>query len=170
MTKDANKRDSNPKIKHLTFRLGDSEYGVPLSVVKEVIGLPLLVEIPGGPNYFLGLINLRGKVITAIDLRTKLGFEPEVSRKKRQAIVVTDVGEIILGCVVDSISAVINISEADIDRDLSINIPGNRNAIQGVAHFKDRPMILLLDLKQAADISEVTELKSKELHKEGRVS
>lgn len=162
--------DPSQRKKYLTFNLGDLVYGVPLQSVKEVIGLPQTVQIPGGPAYFIGLINLRGKVITAIDLRTKLGFKQTSADLKRRAVVITEIGEITIGCVVDGINAVITLAESDIERDLSVNAAGNREVVQGIARFEDRPMILLLDLQKAADVSEIVELRSKYLSNEGKAS
>jgi chemotaxis signal transduction protein len=164
------KSKNERRVKYLTFCLGDSQYGVPLSEVKEVIGLPSMVPIPGGPAYFLGLINLRGRVITAIDLKKKLGFPNTSINSKRQAVIITDVGEISIGCVVDAIDSVMSIAESEVERDLSVSAAGNRNSVQGIARFEDRPMILLLDLKAAADVSEIIELRSKYQSNEGKAS
>lgn len=142
-------------MKYLTFNLGDLQYGVPLREVTEVIGLPLTVAIPGAPGYFLGLINLRGKVITAIDLAMKLGLAPASLRSKKRSVIITDLDKITLGCVVDSINSVISLSESEIEQDVSACTADKQDVIRGVARFADKPMILLLDLKQAASVAEI---------------
>lgn len=141
--------------KYLIFKLNENQYGVPLSDVKEVIGLPNCTYVPGAPAYFLGLINLRGKVVSAIDLRMKMGIESESRGNKRPAVIIVEVGEITLGCVVDSINEVMSISKDQVNEQLEVSVNGDNEFIKGIAHFKDRSMILLLDLKRAVDVSDL---------------
>ncbi len=144
--------------KYLIFNLSGSVYGVPLSDVKEVIGLPSCVPVPNSPAYFLGLINLRGKVISAIDLKRKLSVPTVSAAVKRPAVILTEITSITIGCVVDSIQEVLNIPEEQIER--SIEFMRDRELIQGVARLQGRPMIILLDMKKTTDISEVVKLKA----------
>lgn len=146
--------------KYLIFKLNETEYGVPLSEVKEVIGLPSCTVVPGSPNYFLGLINLRGKVISAIDMKMKLGISAQNKNVKRPAVVITEVGGITLGCVVDSISEVMNLTKDQIETQLEVKISGGREFVKGIARFSDRPMILILDIEQAVDVSDLIKIRS----------
>lgn len=150
--------DSQLKLKnkkYLIFRLNENQYGVPLADVKEVIGLPSCTYVPGAPDYFLGLINLRGRVVSAIDLRMKMGIGADNREHKRPAVIITEMGEITLGCVVDSINEVMAISKDQINEQLEVSVNGDTKFIKGIAHFKDRSMILILDLKRAVDISDL---------------
>lgn len=141
--------------KYLIFRLNENNYGVPLADVKEVIGLPACTYVPGAPDYFLGLINLRGRVVSAIDIRLKMGIGSDNREHKRPAVIITEIGEITLGCVVDSINEVMSISKEQINEQLEVSVNGDTKFIKGIAHFKDRSMILLLDLKRAVDVSDL---------------
>lgn len=146
--------------KYLVFRLSDNSYGVPLSDVREVIGLPQCVPIPSAPSYFLGLINLRGKVVSALDLKKKLGVSSQTNAVKRPAVIITECGGVTLGCVVDAISEVLAIEDSRIERSLEVEVQGKKEFIEGIARFSDRSMILLLDLKKAADVSELVRNKT----------
>lgn len=139
--------------KYLVFKLNDNSYAVPLSDVKEVIGLPTMVPVPQSPNYLLGLINLRGRVISAIDLKTKIGMG-KGHDVKRPAMILIEGNVTVMGCVVDAISEVLSIKEDEIERHVKENVPVTSSYIQGIARFKDKPMILLLDLKKATDLGE----------------
>jgi purine-binding chemotaxis protein CheW len=139
--------------KYLVFKLNDNTYGVPLSDVKEVIGMPTMVPVPQSPNYLLGLINLRGRVISAIDLKTKLGMGKGTD-VKRPAMILVEGDVTVMGCVVDAISEVLSIKEDEIERQVKENVPVSTTYIQGIARFTDKPMILLLDLKKATDLGE----------------
>src|SRR3954467_1394979 len=76
--------------KYLTFALGNEEYGVPVLKVREIIKVMDITQVPQVPDYVLGVINLRGKVIPVIDLRRKFGF-PAMEHTERTCIIVVDV-------------------------------------------------------------------------------
>ncbi len=157
-----NKDDHSKKIKkYLIFKLLDNNYGVQLSDVREVIGLQNCVPVPSAPAYFLGLINLRGRVVSAIDLKKKMGVPFKTDQhNKRPAIIITEVGGISLGCLVDTIVEVLAIDEEKIDRSLQVDIHAQKEFIEGIARFNDRAMILLLDFKKTADVSDLIKMKT----------
>lgn len=147
--------------KYLIFTLSDNIYGVQLSSVREVIGVQSCIPVPSAPVYFLGLLNLRGRVVSAIDLKKKIGMNlKSLAQTKRPAIIITEVGGVSLGCQVDSIVEVLSIDEERIDRTLQVDVQNQKEFIEGIARFKDRPMILILDFKKAADISELIKIKN----------
>lgn len=146
--------------KYLIFSLSGTVYGAPLSDIKEVIGLPKCVPVPNSPPYFIGLINLRGQVISAIDLKKKLsvpasGQEVQI---KRPAVILTEIASITVGCLVDSVQEVLNIADEQIEQ--SIEFMRNHQLIRGVARFKERPMIILLDMKKTTDVSDFVQIKA----------
>ena len=113
--------------KYLTFALGKEEYGVEILKVREIIGLLSITPIPQTPQYVKGVINLRGKVIPVVDLRLKFHL-PEKEFTQRTCIIVVNVeaGDIsmLMGIVVDGVSEVLNLAEADIE--VATNIPSAR--------------------------------------------
>src|SRR5262245_63596730 len=101
--------------KYLTFTLGREEYGLPVLTVREIIKVMDITQVPQVPEHVLGVINLRGKVIPVIDLRRKFGFAA-TDHSERTCIVVVDVDlattRVMMGVVVDSVSEVLNVSDA----------------------------------------------------------
>jgi purine-binding chemotaxis protein CheW len=95
--------------RYLEFILGNESYAVELLKVKEVITLPELTPIPKAPAHVCGLMNLRGLVLTVVDLRKKLGI-PSHENQSQSAVIIFDLGERLVGAVVDSIQKVLNIS------------------------------------------------------------
>ena len=93
----------------LEFQLGKESYAVELLVVKEVITPPEMTPIPKAASYVCGLMNLRGLVLTVIDLRKKLGITPEKDTSQN-AVIIFDMNDRMVGVVVDSIQKVLNIS------------------------------------------------------------
>lgn len=92
--------------RHLSFSLGDEEYAVPLLSVKEVIAIPEITPVPHTPPYFLGIMNLRGQVISVMDLRLKLGIKANPGAET--TIIICDLKPYSIGLVVDSVNSVLN--------------------------------------------------------------
>lgn len=111
----------------LEFQLGKESYAVELLKVKEVITLPELTPIPKSPAYVLGLMNLRGLVLTVVDLRKKLNISPEKDISQN-AVIIFDLGDRMVGVVVDSIQKVLNVSSDKIN-----SLP--ESEAQSAAHF-----------------------------------
>lgn len=107
---DTNK--SSDSRRFLEFYLGKESYAVSLLKVKEVITLPEVTPIPKSPAYVCGLINLRGLVLTVIDLRKKLGIVP--TQNSQTAVIIFDLEDRLVGVVVDSIQKVLNVNEESI--------------------------------------------------------
>lgn len=99
--------------RYLEFTLGKESYAVDLLIVKEVITPPEMTPIPKAPAYVCGLINLRGLVLTVIDLRKKLAITPD-NDSSQNAVIIFDLGDRMVGVVVDSIQKVLNVSEDNI--------------------------------------------------------
>ncbi len=152
--------NNSPIRKYLIFKLNNDLYGVALSDVKEVIGLPELTKIPGAPNYLLGMMNLRDRVVSIIDLKIKLGLVQNQEVKKRITAILVEINNLLLGCKVDSILEVINISEDQIESNIDINIKGTSGYVPGVAKIENKPLIIILDLKKISDISELIKKNS----------
>src|SRR5258708_2612365 len=99
--------------RYLSFSLGKEEYAIPLLKVKEVIAVPDTTPVPFTPAHFLGMMNLRGQVISVVDLRLKLGMK-KVDRTEETAVIIIDLDPIFLGIVVDSVNKVLNLTEGEI--------------------------------------------------------
>ena len=108
MTADNEAKASSETRRYLEFFLGGESYAVELLKVKEVITPPEMTPIPKAPAYVWGLMNLRGLVLTVIDLRKKLGITPE-KEVSQNAVIIFDLGERMVGVVVDSIQKVLNL-------------------------------------------------------------
>jgi purine-binding chemotaxis protein CheW len=103
------KNRSSDSKRYLEFYLGKESYAVSLLKVKEVITPPEITPIPKSPAYVCGLINLRGLVLTVIDLRKKLGIVPNPNAQT--AVIIFDLDDRMVGVVVDSIQKVLNVNE-----------------------------------------------------------
>ncbi len=134
--------DDNIDDMYLTFKVGDEDYGVVISVVTEIVGMQRIMGIPDVPAYIKGVINLRGKVIPLMDVRLRFNM-PEREYDERTVVIVLDVGEAPMGLIVDRVSEVLEIPASQIDR--TNNGPANsrRSVVSGLGRIDERVAILL---------------------------
>ena len=134
------------KEKYLTFNLGSEQYGLEILKVREIIGLMDITTVPQTPDFVRGVINLRGKVIPIIALRTKFGMDG-IEDTEQTCIIVVDFIEdqnaIQMGIIVDSVSEVLDIDVNDIDDPPRFGAAVRTSFIKGIAKTKDGVKILL---------------------------
>ena len=128
--------------KYLTFVLCEEEYGLEILKVREIIGLLDVTPVPQTPAFVKGVINLRGKVIPVVDLRLKFGM-PEAEYTKETCIIVVDVGALLMGIIVDTVSEVIEIKEEEIEPAPSFGEKVDVRFILGMGKIKGKVKILL---------------------------
>jgi purine-binding chemotaxis protein CheW len=133
--------------KYLTFRLADEEYGLEILKVREIIGMMAITGLPRTPPFVRGVINLRGKVIPVIDLRTKFGLEAAKDTAETCIIVVdvtaAAVGTVQIGILVDSVEEVLDIVGSDIEEPPKFGTNVDTAFILGMAKSKGAVKILL---------------------------
>src|SRR3990170_7687957 len=96
-------RAEDPLVQWVTFRLDNETYGVNVMQVQEVLRMTEIAPVPGAPDYVLGIINLRGNVVTVIDTRKRFGLElREVDDATR--IVITEIEQQVIGMLVDAVA------------------------------------------------------------------
>src|SRR3569623_746978 len=132
--------------KYLTFRLVNEEYGLEILKVREIIGLMTITPVPRAPEYIRGVINLRGKIIPVVNLRTKFGME-STEDTDETCIIVVDVtadGESVdMGILVDSVSEVLDIAAGNIGPAPSFGSSLDTGFILGMAKRDGSVPILL---------------------------
>ncbi len=137
--------------RYLAFSLGTEEYAVPLLSVKEVIAIPEVTSIPSAAAHFLGIMNLRGTIISIIDLRTKLGIKSE--RTSETAVIICDLETVCLGVVVNCVNSVLALREGDIHPKPEVQSSKKTDYIRGVTRKQDK-LVLLLDIAKALDVAD----------------
>lgn len=136
---------TDDSLRYLLFSLSGEEFAIPLLDVKEVIGLSEATPIPNTPAYFKGIINLRGQVISVIDLRLKLNLK-KAEYGPESSIIILDLETHFLGLIVDSINCVLAFDAADLSEAPPSAVTSVKDAyIKSVAK-KDKRLILNLDI------------------------
>ncbi len=140
----------------LVFRLEDEAYGVNVMHVQEVLRITEIAPVPGAPEYVLGIINLRGSVVTVIDTRLRFGLgEGETTDDSR--IVVIESEQQVVGILVDSVAEVVDLRSSQIDAAPNVGNEESSRYIQGVATLGDM-LLIVVDLNKLLTVSEWTEV------------
>ena len=144
--------------RYLCFSLGNQKFAIPLLHVKEVIADVATTTIPQAPSHFKGIMNLRGQVISVIDLRLLLKSE-KPGKSTETTIIILDLAPLSLGVVVDSVDSVVEYKESELspapDTDSSVKI----DYITGVAK-RENVLTLLLDIKAVLNTEDFRLMKS----------
>jgi purine-binding chemotaxis protein CheW len=143
--------------KYLTFSLDKQEYGIGILEIREIIGMMPITAIPQAPAFVRGVINLRGKVIPIVDFRLKFGMAAAEQTEKTCMIVVSVKGlqgDLLIGLVVDSVSEVMNIKEADIEEAPTFGTGMNTDFILGMAKI-NHGVKILLDINRVLNVEEI---------------
>jgi purine-binding chemotaxis protein CheW len=134
-----------------TFFVADLFFGVDVLLVQEVLRFQQMTHVPRAPEVIEGLINLRGQIVTAIDLRRRLGLPPRTGGQVPTNLVIrTDDGAVSL--LVDEIGDVLDVDAATYERPPENLDPAAREIIHGVYKLKDR-LLLVLDTERTVDIA-----------------
>lgn len=144
--------------KFLTFFLAGEEYGIEILKVQEIIGIMPITRVPRTPEFVRGVINLRGKIIAVVDLRTKFNM-PQQAQTAETCIIVVQTTGIEMGIVVDKVSEVLDIAAQDIEDTPSLGTDVPTDFILGIGKTQDK-VRLLLDIDQVLSTQEISVLRT----------
>ncbi|WP_186648281.1 chemotaxis protein CheW [Fluviispira vulneris] len=153
-----NETDTEGSIdnRYLCFSLGYERFAIPLLQVREVIGVPEFTRIPYAPKYFCGIMNLRGKVISVIDLREKLNIQSR--GKEENCVIVCNLDHILMGALVDSIDFVANIKKEEILEKPETQTTVRTDFIKGLYNYKHE-LIVFLHLAKTLSIEDILQIQ-----------
>lgn len=131
-----------PVTQWLTFMLGDEIYAVKVVQVQEVLRYTPIAQVPGATHEVLGIINLRGNVVTVIDLRKKFNMSP-VETNDLTRIMMMDIQGHIIGVLVDKVTEVLDIKDCDVESAPDVSSSGQSIFIQGIVNLEKQLHILV---------------------------
>jgi len=134
-------------VELLTFRVGSQEYSVDIMSVREIRGWTNATPLPHTPRFVRGVINLRGTVLTIVDLSDRLGMG-ETPAGERNVIIVVQPGSQYVGLLVDAVSDILTIQKADLQAPPELASDGQDTFVSALTIVNDR-MIRVLDLAAA---------------------
>jgi len=132
------------------FQVGRETYGVPITSLHEIVRVPEITAVPDAPEYMEGVINLRGKIVSVIDLRKRLG-EKKIGSSRRNRILVVEHKNKLAGLIVDSASELLKIPATDVEASPTTLQEGRANCVTGLGKYQGR-LIVLLDMSRLLDL------------------
>ncbi len=130
----------------VTFRLESETYGINVMQVQEVLRVSEIAPVPGAADYVIGIINLRGNVVTVVDTRRRFGMvEKEVDDLSRIIIIETE--EQVVGILVDSVAEVVEIPASEIETAPNVGTEESAKYILGVTS-RENELLILVDLNK----------------------
>lgn len=142
----------------VTFRLDEETYGINVMQVQEVLRVTEIAPVPGAPDYVLGIINLRGNVVTVIDTRERLGLGSK-DRDESTRIVIIEADKLVVGILVDAVAEVVDLRASEIESPPSVGNDESSKYIQGVAS-RDGELLILVDLNKLLNDGEWADIGS----------
>ncbi|HEX9860550.1 MAG TPA: chemotaxis protein CheW [Nitrospirota bacterium] len=146
---------------YLTFTLGDEEFALDISKVREVLDYTTITRVPRMPDFLRGVINLRGNVVPVVDLRMKLGM-PRTQRTVSTCIVITEIdmdGEAVhMGALTDSVQEVLDLEPGQVQPPPRFGARLDTEFIQGMGKRDDR-FLIILDIDKVLSGDEVARMR-----------
>ncbi|MBL4834706.1 MAG: chemotaxis protein CheW [Pseudomonas sp.] len=147
----------DPILQWVTFRLDNESYGINVMQVQEVLRHTEIAPVPGAPSYVLGIINLRGNVVTVIDTRQRFGLSPAPITDNTR-IVIIEADKQVVGILVDSVAEVVYLRQSEIETAPNVGTDESAKFIQGVCN-KNNELLILVDLEKMMTEDEWAELQ-----------
>ncbi|MFK5984484.1 MAG: chemotaxis protein CheW [Pseudomonadota bacterium] len=142
----------------VTYMLDGEKYGIDVMLVKEVLRNIEIAPVPGAPDYILGIINLRGNVVTVIDTRTRFGLaSKEIDGNSRVIVIETEDQSV--GILVDAIAEVADIPKSEIEVTPNVGNDDSSKYIMGVYSGKGN-LIILVEIEKLLTEEEWSEMES----------
>ena len=151
MTTSAAQNISGSISQWVTFSLNGEIYGIDVMQVQEVLRMTPIAPVPGAPHFVLGIVNLRGNVVTVVDTRVRFGLmskEPDEYTR----IIIVEAQDVVIGLLVDAVAEVVEVPSKSIETSPSIGGEDRSKYIKGVQTREDSLLILIdLDLLLVED-------------------
>lgn len=153
---DTNGKPMDAVLRWVTFRLENEKYGINVMSVKEVLRVSEIAPVPGAPHYVLGIINLRGNVVTVMDTRQRFGL-PTAEMDDSTRIVILEADKQVIGILVDSVAEVVDLETSEIESAPNVGTDESTKFIQGVANH-DNELLILVDINRLLTDEEWAEM------------
>lgn len=141
----------------VSFVVAGEEFGINILKVQEIIRPVDITRVPHAPEFVEGVINLRGRILPVIDLRTRFGF-PERTQDDETRIVVVEIGNQTVGFMTDAVQEVLRVDVTSIEPAPELAVGIDAHYLRGVAKLEER-LLILLDLEGILSTDEAEALE-----------
>lgn len=146
------KVDLTELLQLVSFKIGEEEFGVDILKVQEINRMLEITKVPNAPSFVEGVVNLRGRIITVVDLRSRLDM-PRVEYNAKTRIIVVELGSRTVGFIVDEVSEVLRIPIDITEPPPPLVANVDADYITAVGKLEDR-LLMLLDLDKVFSFDE----------------
>lgn len=150
--------EDTQKGKYLTFALGVEQYAIEIRHVVDIIGIQDITEVPNQPEYIMGVINLRGKIIPTMDVRKRFN-KKFLDYNDRTCIIVVELKSISVGLIVDTVLEVIAIPDEQIAEPPTFNSDFKNKFILGIGKIQSE-IVIILDSDKLLNEGEIDEVRN----------
>ncbi len=150
------KQTDDPILQYVTFILGNETFGINVMQVKEVLRYSDIAPVPGAPDYVLGIINLRGNVVTVIETSHRFGLPTTETSDNTRIVIIESEGHEI-GILVEAVAEVVYLRQSEIETAPNVGNEDSSRFIQGVCNRGDE-LLILVDLNKLLAESEWSDL------------
>ena len=147
--------------RYLTFHIDKQTFGIPIADVIQIVGVQEITEVPEFPSYAKGIINLRGSIVPLIDMRIRF-HKDELPYNDRTCVIVTSIGQRLIGLVVESVDEVVSISEEEISPPPVVSSEETDSYITGIG-LKNDKIIVLIDTQKTLSTAAIDKLSLEDL-------
>src|SRR6476659_6129368 len=144
MSDDNNKASGEQVIEYVTVMIGGQLFGLPISRVQDVFMPERVTRVPLSAPEIAGVLNLRGRIVTAIDMRRRLGLPPRTDDKPSMAVGIELKGES-YGLLIDSVGEVMKLSDSTRESN-PVNLDARLGRVSGGVHRLDGQLMVILDV------------------------
>ncbi len=150
--------EQNNKIeKYLTFIIDEEIYGLEILKVREIVAMMHISKVPLVPDYVKGVINLRGKVITVIDMREKFGMD-SIDYNEHTTIIIVDIDELSIGFIVDATSEVLKLESSQLLPPPHFGTGIDTSFLKSMAKLSEEQIVMIVDLEKLFSSKEIESL------------
>lgn len=143
----------------VAFKLGDETFAVAIDRVREIVRVQGITKVPKLPDFLSGVMNLRGQIISVLDLNLRLGLRNEAQIGPESRIIIAEIGTTLVGMIADNVQDVIRVHETNISPPPE-SVAGNLETgfLEGICRQEDK-LIMLLDLDHILSLEELEQLE-----------
>lgn len=136
------------KKQYIVVKIGGEHYGIDISFIDNIVRMCKITRVPKAPNYYRGVINLRGEVVPVMSLRRRMGLDDDVFTDTSR-IIILKVEGVLMGVIVDEVKEVLSLSEDDIEEPTHSK-KGKNSFINGVGTNGDE-LISIFEISSIID-------------------
>lgn len=158
-----NQQNNNSKLrssknKFLTYFLGEEQYGIDISQVREIIAIMKITPVPRTPHYISGVINLRGSIIPVVNTRKRFEME-DMEYSEQTAIIIIEIKKMSIGFIVDKVEEVLAIEDENISEPPKFGTDVNTEFVKNMARHNDA-VIMIMDMEKLFEAEELSMLEN----------